>query len=114
MITSTGLAILALFVTSLVVRVLPAFLGIRISGAIGLLLERVLPTAVFLNFAVYIIFSEVKTAPLPAILAIAAVGVMTFLTPGGPDPDCMHRFAYLRADGHGGFPMTCCYSNYLT
>lgn len=83
MITSTGLAILALFVTSLVVRVLPAFLGIRISGAIGLLLERVLPTAVFLNFAVYIIFSEVKTAPLPAILAIAAVGVMTFLTRAG-------------------------------
>lgn len=83
MITSTGLAILALFATSLIVRVLPAFLGIRISGTIGLLLERVLPTAVFLNFAVYIIFSEVRTAPLPAILAIAAVGAMTFLTRSG-------------------------------
>lgn len=83
MITSTGLAILALFVTSLVVRVLPAFLGIRISGTLGMLLERVLPTAVFLNFAVYIIFTEMKTAPLPAFLAIAAVAAMTLLTRAG-------------------------------
>lgn len=83
MITSTGLVILALFVTSLIVRVLPAFLGIRIGGTTGMLLERVLPSAVFLNFAVYIIFTEVKAAPLPAILAIAAVGAMAFLTRAG-------------------------------
>jgi hypothetical protein len=83
MITSTGLAILALFATSLIVRVFPAFLGIRISDSMRVLLERVLPSAVFLNFVVYIIYSEVKSAPLPSLLAIAAVGAMAFLTRAG-------------------------------
>ena len=83
MIASTGLVILALFITSLIVRVFPAFLGIRIGESVRALLERVLPSAVFLNFAVYIIFSEVKAAPLPAGLAIAAVGAMAFLTRAG-------------------------------
>lgn len=81
--TSTGLAILALMTTSLIVRVIPSFLDIRISAPVRTLLERILPSAVFLNFAVYIIYSEVKTAPLPAVLAIATVGAMTFMTRAG-------------------------------
>jgi hypothetical protein len=81
--TSTGLAILALVTTTLIVRVAPAFLSVSIGDSIRALLERVLPSAVFLNFAIYIIYSEVKTAPLPATLAIASIGVLAFLTRAG-------------------------------
>lgn len=80
---STGLAILALMTTSLIVRIIPTFLSIRISTPVRTLLERILPSAVFINFAVYIIYSEVKTAPLPAILAMTTVGAMTFMTRAG-------------------------------
>jgi hypothetical protein len=80
---STGLAILALMATSFIVRVIPSFLSIRISAPVRTLLDRILPSAVFVNFAVYIIYSEVKTAPTPAVIAIACVGAMAFLTRAG-------------------------------
>lgn len=81
--TSTGIAILALAATSLIVRVVPVFLHVRISERVRALLERTLPSAVFLNFAVYIIYSEIKAAPLPAALAIIGVGALAFLTRAG-------------------------------
>lgn len=81
--TSTGLAIAALMMTSLIVRVVPVFLRIRLSDKARALLERTLPCAVFLNFAVYIVYSEVKTAPLPAVVAIASVGALSFLSRAG-------------------------------
>jgi hypothetical protein len=82
-ITSHTVAVLALFATSLMVRVLPVFLSVRMSEGARGLLERVLPMAVFLNFAVYIAWTEIRTAPVPAIAAIVVVGVTTLATRAG-------------------------------
>ncbi|MGE4242673.1 hypothetical protein [Ramlibacter sp.] len=78
--SANGLAILALLLTSLLVRVLPAFVRVRPSQRMQDLLERVLPMAVFLNFAVYIAWTEIRTAPVAAIAAIVVVGVATLST----------------------------------
>lgn len=80
---SHHLAILALLATSIVVRVLPVFLKLHLSDTVRGLLERVLPVAVFLNFAVYIIWSEMRSAPLAAGAAIIAVGILTLSTRAG-------------------------------
>ncbi|WP_200638846.1 hypothetical protein [Stutzerimonas xanthomarina] len=58
MTTSVLLAIAALFATSCLVRILPVFVSIDLTDTTRRLLERVLPTAVFINFAVYILYSE--------------------------------------------------------
>ncbi|MCL1961355.1 MAG: hypothetical protein FWG56_06220 [Desulfovibrionaceae bacterium] len=79
-ISSTGLAILALLATSLLVRVLPAFVRLRLSDTARRLLEHVLPMAVFLNFSIYIAWTEIRTAPVAAIAAIAVVGIVALAT----------------------------------
>ncbi|WP_298234062.1 hypothetical protein [uncultured Azohydromonas sp.] len=81
--SSHGLAILALLATSLLVRVLPVFLKVGMSDTVRSLLERVLPTAVFLNFAVYIAWTEISTAFVPSLAAIAAAALITFSTRAG-------------------------------
>jgi branched-subunit amino acid transport protein AzlD len=80
---SHGLAILALLATSLLVRVLPVFLKVGLSDTVRGLLERVLPMAVFLNFAVYIVWTEISSSPVAAAAAILAVAVVTFSTRAG-------------------------------
>ena len=77
---SHSVAILALLSTSLLVRVLPVFVRVRMSTALSNLLEHAIPLAVFLNFAVYIAWTEIRTAPLPAFVAIVAVGILTLST----------------------------------
>lgn len=79
-ISSTGLAVLALLATSLLVRVLPVFVRLHLSDSARRLLERVLPMAVFLNFSVYIAWTEIHTAPVAAIVAISVVGIVTLST----------------------------------
>lgn len=76
-------AILALLATSLLVRVLPVFLPLRLSEGTRRLLERVLPMAVFLNFAIYIAWTEISTAPWPAMASIAVVGIITLSSRAG-------------------------------
>lgn len=71
--TSMLMAIGALFVTSCFVRILPVFITLDLSDAARRLLERVLPTAVFINFAVYILYSEATKAPLAATAALILV-----------------------------------------
>jgi len=39
--------------------------------------------AVFLNFAVYIVWTEVHSSPVSALTSIAVVGLVTFLTRTG-------------------------------
>ena len=80
MTSSHGLAILVLLSTSLLVRVLPVFLRINMSPSVRKLIERTLPLAVFLNFAVYIAWTEIRGAPLPALAAIAVVAILTLST----------------------------------
>lgn len=81
--TPHGWAILALLLTSLLVRVFPAFVKLRLSASARALLERVLPMAVFLNFAVYIAVVEVKQAPWPAAAAFGLCALVTFSTRAG-------------------------------
>jgi branched-subunit amino acid transport protein AzlD len=78
--SSHALAIVALCVTSLVVRVLPVFVRLRLNGTARDLVGRVLPLAVFVNFAVYIVWTEIRNAPLPAIVSIAVVALGSFCT----------------------------------
>jgi len=78
--SSHGLAILALFITSLTVRVLPVFVPLRLGETARGLLERVLPLAVFINFAVYIVWTEIQAAPAAAVAAITVTAVATFST----------------------------------
>ena len=75
-----GLAIAALCATSLLVRVLPVFVRPRLNAAARNLVERVLPLAVFINFVIYIAWVEIHTAPVPALISIAAVTLTAFFT----------------------------------
>jgi branched-subunit amino acid transport protein AzlD len=70
------MAIAALFCTSCLVRILPAVITLPINAASRRYLEQLLPTAVFINFAVYIAYSEAGKAPLAAIAALLFVAVM--------------------------------------
>ena len=81
--TSHGWVIFTLLLTSLLVRVVPAFVSLRLSHSARTLLERILPMAVFLNFAVYIAVVEIKQAPVPAMAAFILCGVVTFSTKVG-------------------------------
>ncbi|TYP62086.1 AzlD domain-containing protein [Stutzerimonas stutzeri] len=80
MTTSVLLAIAALFATSCLVRILPVFISIDLTDTTRRLLERVLPTAVFINFAVYILYSEATKAPLAAGVALALVAGIAVAT----------------------------------
>ncbi|HEX7685794.1 MAG TPA: hypothetical protein VF446_20035 [Trinickia sp.] len=81
--SSHALAILALLATSMTVRVLPVFVRVRLGTTARGLLERVLPMAVFLNFAVYIAWTEIHAAPAAAVAAIAIAAIVTFSTRAG-------------------------------
>ena len=78
--SSHGLAILALLTTSLIVRIVPVFVPLRLGENARGLLERVLPLAVFINFAFYIVWTEVQVAPAAALAAIAVAAIATFST----------------------------------
>ncbi|AYR25606.1 hypothetical protein [Herbaspirillum rubrisubalbicans] len=78
--TSNEMAICALSMASVMVRVLPVLLPIRFSKSTRSMLERELPLAVFLNFSVYIVWAEIQAAPVPAIAAIAVAAVVTLST----------------------------------
>lgn len=72
---SATLAILALFCTSCLVRIIPAFINFRPENTHYHYIERILPTAVFINFAVYILATEVSRAPLSAVISMAVVAI---------------------------------------
>lgn len=65
--------------TSCLVRIAPVFLPLRIGPGRPRYLERLLPAAVFLNFAVYIAYSEAQREPLAALLSLALVAGSAFL-----------------------------------
>lgn len=81
--TPHGWVILALLLTSLLVRVFPTFVKLPLSEPVRMLLERVLPMAVFLNFAVYIAVVETKQAPWPAAAAFGLCVLVTLSTRAG-------------------------------
>lgn len=73
---STWIPIAALFATSFLVRILPAFVTIRLRPGLQRCLQEGLPVAVFINFAVYIGYSEISREPLAAALSLLLVGVL--------------------------------------
>lgn len=76
---SVVIAIGALFLTSCLVRVLPAFVSFRMAPESRRYVERVLPAAVFINFAVYIAYSEVVREPVAAAVSLVVVAAVAFL-----------------------------------
>ncbi len=80
---SVAVAIVALFVTSCLVRILPAFVSVRMGPNSRRYVERVLPAAVFINFAVYIAYSEAVREPLAASASLAVVAAIAFLNACG-------------------------------
>ncbi|MBE7376660.1 hypothetical protein [Pseudomonas lopnurensis] len=76
---STIIAIAALFVTSFLVRILPVFVTFQFGGASQRYLERVLPAAVFINFAVYIVYTETLREPTAALVSLGVVAIIAAL-----------------------------------
>jgi hypothetical protein len=74
------LTIVALFLTSVLVRIVPSLVRLPLSDHQQALFERILPTAVFINFAVYILFSEISKAALPAIAAFLLLALLSVFT----------------------------------
>lgn len=72
-------AIAALFTTSCLVRIVPTFISLQLKPPTQRYLERLLPAAVFINFAVYIAYSEMVREPVPALVSLAVVGAVAFL-----------------------------------
>lgn len=70
---STVVAIAALFVTSCLVRVMPVFVRSQLGPENQRYLERVLPAAVFINFAVYIAYTEALREPVAALVSLTVV-----------------------------------------
>lgn len=68
------MAVAALFCTSCLVRIAPVFLPLRMGPRQQRVFQRLLPAAVFLNFAAYIAYSETQRQPLAALLSLALVG----------------------------------------
>jgi branched-subunit amino acid transport protein AzlD len=88
---STIIAIAALFVTSCLVRVLPVFINLQLGGASQRYLERVLPVAVFINFAVYIVYMEAQREPAAAFTSLGVVAAI----------GALHLFGLVTAAGIG-------------
>ncbi|MFJ3058315.1 hypothetical protein [Herbaspirillum sp. NPDC087042] len=79
-ISSHEAAIIALSIASVLVRVLPVFVPTPLGKTARGILERELPLAVFINFSVYIVWTELQTEPVAALVAIAATAVLTLAT----------------------------------
>ncbi|MCW3480881.1 hypothetical protein OL229_15140 [Neisseriaceae bacterium JH1-16] len=77
------IAIAALFCTSCLVRIVPTFVSLQLSDRTQRYLERILPTAVFINFAVYIAYSEASKEPVAALASLLLVGVIAVLNVSG-------------------------------
>lgn len=75
---SVLVAIAVLFTTSCMVRIVPAFISLQINPHAQRYLERLLPTAVFINFAVYILHSEMVREPIAGLVSMVLVGVLAF------------------------------------
>ncbi len=80
---ATILAVLALFTTSLLVRVLPVMLRFEFAEPWKSYVERAIPSAVFINFIVYIFYSELAREPLAATVSLAFVAIAALLTSMG-------------------------------
>lgn len=67
------LVILALFSTSIIVRVLPSLISIEFNEKTQYIIEEILPTSIFICFITYIVMSEMTIDPIKSILAFTTL-----------------------------------------
>lgn len=70
-------AILALLTTSFLVRIAPTFIRLQLDPSQKKLVDQVLPMAVFVNFVVYIIWTEIHISIISAVVSILIVFVFS-------------------------------------
>jgi branched-subunit amino acid transport protein AzlD len=73
---SALIAIGALCATSVLVRITPVFVSLRLSTRGLQLVGQVMPMAVFVNLAVYVLHSEIGNAPVAGGLALLIVAAL--------------------------------------
>jgi branched-subunit amino acid transport protein AzlD len=81
--TNHALVIIALVATSLVVRIVPAFIRLQLTPTAKSITERALPMAVFVNFTVYLMWIEISAMAAAAIVSILIAAIATFFTRAG-------------------------------
>lgn len=81
--TDHALVIVALVATSLIVRIIPAFLRLQLTPTAKRITERALPMAVFINFTVYLMWIEISAMAAAAIVSILIAALATLFTRAG-------------------------------
>lgn len=76
-------AIAALLCTSLLVRVAPAICNLKLPDKFVPLAETIIPTAVFLNFVVYIFMQEMRISFVAATVSLIVTVLLAYLEVGG-------------------------------
>lgn len=77
------MAIAALLVTSLLVRVLPVLFDFQFPDGLAKWMETILPSAVFLNFIAYIFLQEMQVSSGAALVSLGITALLAHLNLGG-------------------------------
>ncbi|MFT5719798.1 MAG: hypothetical protein ACI9W6_000086 [Motiliproteus sp.] len=80
---SNEAVILALFFTSVIVRMLPSLISVNLSIRGQFIVEEVFPTAIFISFITYIVMSEASFELTGSLFAFSAVLVLTVIMNSG-------------------------------
>lgn len=76
-------AILALISTSLLVRVLPVACDFQFPEKFLRWMETIIPTAVFLNFLLYILLQEMRITIIASLFSLGITAILAYLDRGG-------------------------------
>ena len=77
------LVILALLLTSVMVRVIPSLLTINFGANVQHLIEEVLPTSIFICFITYIVMPEMDNGLNLSIFSFIAVCILAVILKSG-------------------------------
>jgi len=73
------LVILALFSTSIIVRVLPSLISIEFNKKTQYIIEEILPTSIFICFITYIVMSEITIDPTKSVFAFTTLIMLSIV-----------------------------------
>jgi branched-subunit amino acid transport protein AzlD len=76
-------AIAALLFTSLLVRILPVVYDFQFPAGLVKWMETILPSAVFLNFIVYIFLQEMQISIVATLVSLGITAILAYLNLGG-------------------------------
>lgn len=77
------LVILALLLTSVMVRVIPSLLTINFGAKVQHLIEEILPTSIFICFITYIVMPEMDNGINLSIFSFIAVCILAVILKSG-------------------------------